>query len=159
MASGTDPMAEHVWSVLCDRLIIDRDSNNVSLDVLEQMNLEGGPPINLGEAAIVPYRMTLASLWTRDDPAVGERIRGRARILDPNHQQRVELIFDVDLTTHRRLRSRCNLNGLPITVSGVYRFVVEAERADDEWEQVASIPLDVVLPTPPVSDPEPKTVN
>ena len=33
-------MINHAWTVICEKSIIDRDTNNVSLDVLEQVNFK-----------------------------------------------------------------------------------------------------------------------
>jgi hypothetical protein len=58
-------MIDHVWTILCSRAVIDRDTNNMSLlEVIEQLTLgDASPPVE-GEG-LAPIQLELVTLWTR----------------------------------------------------------------------------------------------
>ncbi len=124
-------MIDHVWSVLCRRSSIDRETNNISLfDVVEQLQLFEGSEVPSSVAG--PFE--IVSLWTRSaEPTRGEAqisLRGPSgRLLIP------PLLQEIDLREARRLRARQRLSLIPIEGSG----------------EVATIPVDVVLRAGPPS--------
>jgi hypothetical protein len=135
-------VVRHAWSVLCDRAFIDRDTNNVSVDAIEQLNFPL-PEIPKGaRGLLLPYPVELVSLWYRlptDKPA---KQRARLRLEDPQHQGVGLSEMEVDLTTATRHRTRVRMPLVPVTGPGVYYFVVEQERGDG-WKEVARVPLEV----------------
>lgn len=58
-------MIHHAWTVLCARSLIDRDTNNISLDVLEQLNVQIPPPLQGAGGFVLPARLEVVSLWFR----------------------------------------------------------------------------------------------
>ena len=145
-------MAEHVWTVLCQKAPIDRDSNDLSLQsILEEVTLLEKPPeAEEGRVLIMFLPMTLVSLWTRSNVDKAEEDRCRYKMVGPKGQK---LGLDrkkgsetpIDLTKHLRLRVRVQLPGLPYLGPGMYYFKVETPRGKTErWTTVATIPLRVV---------------
>ena len=139
-------MIAHVWSVLCARSIVDRDSNNISLlDVIEQLNLA---IVEL--PAIIPAQFELVTLWTRADndmPAIG---RGRVRYLCPTNELLAQIEHAIDHSDYRRTRQRSGLVGLPISGFGRHSLHVELQVAEDgEWTEVANLPLEVIAQEQP----------
>jgi hypothetical protein len=70
-------LIEHIWTVLCSRVITSRESNNVSLiEVTEQVELEvgvqGAKQSSYQSVIPLPFNLVLASLWSRveDDKPV-----------------------------------------------------------------------------------------
>ena len=56
-------MIHHVWTVLCSRALIDRDSNNISIhNVLEQLNIAAPPQPDLA----LNIHFEILSLWGAD---------------------------------------------------------------------------------------------
>lgn len=134
-------MIMHVWTVLCSRSSIDRETNNVSLfDVLEQITIEDWA----GHPGLVPGQFELVSLWSRyelDRPSRGE---ARLTLRTPGGGTHAEQMQPIDLREYRRLRNRTRLPAIPIDVPGSYRFVIECRQMDqEEWVQVAIVPLEV----------------
>lgn len=140
-------MIRHAWTVLCDKVIIDRDSNNVSLDVVEQLNVS--LPEQPDGAIAIPCRLRLATLWFRDDASDVERSRARVRVLGPdgNELGRFETAIEFAPKT-RRLRSFASLDVLPVSSSGVFEFVTEIY-VKGTWSERARVPLQVHVEVSP----------
>lgn len=135
-------MIDHVWSILCDKVVIDQETNNLSLDVIDQINIPAAE-FPEGGRRLVPIRLSVVSFWYRrqlDHPA---RVNTRIRYVDPDQKEIGTIKLDVDLTNAHRARSIARMGGVPITRAGFYRFIVEVESETKEWKEVASVPLEV----------------
>ena len=141
-------MIRHIWSVLCSRSVIDTTSNNISLlEVVEKITFVG--PGGIGFA---PTQLELVSLWSRSDFAAPERGRGRVTVMS---QAGVTLhpstVFDIDLNTYLRVRSRLQIGGLPVIADArFYEFRIELER-EGVWGEVGSIPLELEISIQPAA--------
>lgn len=134
---------DHVWSVLCLRASIDRETNNVSLfDVVEQIQVLGraGTPGVVG-----PFE--LVSLWRRT-LSLPERGQVRVSIRGPSGHLYVQQVQDIDLREFQRMRARFRITAIPIEGSGTYQISVELQQTDGEaWGKVANIPVEIELVT------------
>ncbi|MEA3344807.1 MAG: hypothetical protein U9Q78_00935 [Chloroflexota bacterium] len=138
-------MIDHVWTVVCSRSVIDRDSNNVCLlNVLEQITVGGKPTAEDVEA--IPIEMEVVSLWARSDLDVPTGGAERLTLVSPSGEVLFSGESEIDLSAHRRFRNRARFRGLPIREEGRYVFRVESQ-ADDEvgWHHAADIPLEVIF--------------
>src|SRR5882724_578285 len=108
-------MADLVWSVLCNRGILDQYTNNVTLvDVVEVLQLQALDEIPEGQRGAVPVQMALVTLWRRSDYSVPEKTAARfvLEIPDDDSPSLVARMV-VDLETHRRSRTFVNVLALP----------------------------------------------
>lgn len=141
-------MIDHVWTVVCSRAVIDRDSNNVSIqNVLEQLTIKGKPE----SGVVVPIPLEAVTLWVRTDPDMPSRGRTRLTFLSPSGEALGEVESEIDLTEFERHRHRVHFQQLPVEESGRHVFRVELQHeGEDEWHQVAAIPLSIhfMLPDP-----------
>ena len=155
-------MIDHVWSVLCAKTLIDKDTNVISIiDVIEQFKLvaagieEISPegtrhrdPSEVDSAPVFPVSVEVVSMWVRRDsgqPASGvTRLRWEARGKEPRP---LGGTMDVDLAgDFERMRTRVRINGLPASESGRYYFVVEFQQSGAaDWVDVAKLPLDITI--------------
>jgi hypothetical protein len=146
-------MINHEWSVLCTNAIVDNDTNNISLfNVIEQVKLD----VNLKDdkewdektGDNFPVNMILV---TRLRKMVDEKklVKGNLKIdlISPDKkplgsfEQDFELIDGVD-----NMRMRVGIEGLKITKSGIYYFVVNLkEESEEKYKKVYSLPLKVNL--------------
>jgi len=155
-------MIDHVWSVLCQRATIDKDSNLISLlNSIEQLEVQAeiveltasGPVPVVGERAsipisVVPIEAEVVSLWARRDVHQSAHGLGRLMWEDPaGKQTALGNGFDIDLTQFERLRTRVRLNGLPVSGWGRYYMVVEYRESEGDvaWRAAARLPLTIVL--------------
>lgn len=141
-----------IWAVLCERSVIDRDTNMVSLiNVLEEMTMAVQPPPEAPDAslpqAVIPVPIELVTLWARSDEKIPERGRYRVRLLLPDDRVPADSEFEVDLTQFLRLRHRSRFPGLPVAGEGTYHFVVEEGAGGGGWATMSEVPLRVVVQT------------
>lgn len=134
-------MIAHAWTALCDRCMVDRDSDNLSLDTLEAISVAKADD---GEPALVPCRLEVVSLWYRRDPDQGGQQRARVCVLSPDKVPLAHLPVDVDLRLTRRLRTRCVIDRLLVQRPGTYFVTVDLLESTPARE-VARVPLEVEL--------------
>ena len=141
-------MARLVRSILCKRVITDRDTNDVSyIDCVEQLAPKKLP-------APLP-RLFLATLWKPDD--TGEAPRLRVVVKGPDGKDVADTEFPpVSIhPEHSSHRININLQGAPVRRYGEHVVRVEVRGEDAKrWRKLAEIPLHIVEPlsddTPPV---------
>jgi hypothetical protein len=140
-------MIDHVWTVLCTQSITDRESNNLTLlNVIEQINVLGPVP------GPIPIQLELVTLWVRSEPDRPTRGRGRVRVVAPGGTQLAENEYEIDLTQFERIRNQGRIQGVPFSGPGRYLFVVSLQQEDEQdWQDVARVPLQIVVQTPPVA--------
>ena len=135
-------MINHAWSVLCNEAFIDKDSNRVSLSILEALTISGEvvEPAP-GTRVLVPTRIVLVSLWYCE--AGGSDFEFRVTTIGPrgetDHHPVKVTAFPADKT---RFRTKVNFPGLLFDGVGTYRYQV-ARAIGDEWKTEAEIPLHV----------------
>jgi hypothetical protein len=137
-------MIEHIWSILCSRAVIDSETNNVSIqDVIEQITVNAEP----AENGFLPIPFELITLWDREE--INEATKGIERVtfITPSSKSTVISEVEIDLTKVERHRQRVRFPGLPINEAGKYYFKVEVKNGNNEWKQVAAIPLKVLFQT------------
>jgi hypothetical protein len=133
----------HIWSVLCTKAVIDRDSNNITLfEVIEQFTVKLPETPPEGGEGVIPAIFELVTLWARDyddQPEVGQ---ARVVLVRPNGliDDKGARPYEADLTAHRRTRQRMKYAGLLVREAGRHVFRVEL-RHGDAWREVAAVPL------------------
>lgn len=135
---------KHAWTVVCSKTIIDSDSNNISLDVAEQLSIQG-VDAHEGKQIVIPgFSLTIASLWYRDNPTKGEKGNARIRYLGPSNVKLSELSLNIDLEKASRMRTRISFTTPRFNGPGWYFFVVE-EKNGNKWVEVARIPYELAI--------------
>ena len=134
---------EHVWTVVCQLRIDDKQSNNISLiNVLEQVTFisEEGPKG-------IPIPINVVTMWRRSQLDQPEQATARLSLIAPNEESLFVQEHNLDLTEYQRLRNTGHFDGLPFSGTGTYRFVMELQE-NGEWHKVASVPVEVIEKTP-----------
>jgi hypothetical protein len=140
-------MIEHVWTVVCSRAVVDRFSNNVSIqNVIEQFSVRAEPK----PGALIPVPFEVMTLWARSDFSVPASGTERLTLYSPSGVKIGERVSSLDLTGNvRRYRTRTTFDGLPAGEPGRYVFQVELQEENkDEWYGVATVPLEVIFEQP-----------
>lgn len=135
----------HVWTVVCEKTVVDRQTNNVSMDVLEQLNLSAASLQQQEEGNLVAHPIVVASYWYRANVDTAARGNARVSVRDPHDKELGAVDIDVDLTKLVRLRTFCRMGGLPVSGPGYYFFVTEMQNGEGQWEEVARVPLQIVV--------------
>lgn len=146
---GVERVARHIWTVLCSRAIIDRETNKISLfDAFDEILVEPGEAPPEGEKRIVfRFEGTLASLWMRSVRDVAEVVQIRIRMFSPQNEVIAEHEAELELTSPV-LRSVLRLEALPFVGFGEYNFVLETkDREKARYKELARVPY-VLRPRP-----------
>lgn len=130
----------HIWSVLCQQSITDRDTNHISLiNVLEGIGI-----ISKGDVNRVPLRVVMVTFWARSESERGELAKTRIVIVTPENNSIETDVVEIDLREYKRMRFNYALEQIPYTVDGTYEFTAQVfEEKSEQWETVASVPLDI----------------
>jgi hypothetical protein len=132
-------MAIHIWTAICTDASVDNASNKLSMfNLVEEITL-----LELPEEwpVAIPIEFEIVTYWVRSDQSQPEKAESRLVFEGIEEQQ----IFDhqsIDLTTYERLRHRNRLSGMPVEGLGRVWFVTQLKKEDD-WEEVARVPIDV----------------
>lgn len=148
-------MAEHVWSILCDRSVIDKSSNQVSLlNVVESLNLfvdqeeldklrQLDPSSD--EAPSFRRRMHFVTWWVRSDLDAPETVPIRIVVISPGSTRSGTAPATVGLSEKSSYRIQIVIDGLKFLDQGRYWFAVEQKVGAEEWCEVARVPLTVAV--------------
>lgn len=130
-------MSRHLWSVLCQSVITDRETNSVSyINSIEEIT-----------AVQLPVRLPLVfvgTLWQKDDK--GSDLEVRVRILAPDGRDIRETTFGPQPFRQLRWRLNFGFEGAQLEGVGEYSFVIEHKIAK-EWSEATRLPLAVKLQT------------
>ncbi len=135
-------MAEHLWTVLCSKAVIDQDTNNVSLiEIVEELTLS---PLAGDKMVTLPVSFELVTLVKRSEPDQPESLMGQVSLLTPKGNKQLSAQFEINLSEKPRLRTRMRMSALPLEGPGVYHFLIEfLDKATDKWSEAYRLPLDV----------------
>jgi len=139
-------MIEHGWTIFCERTIVDRETNLVSLlNILDQLRMEG-PPLPKGENAVLPVNFEIVTLWQRQDKAKPERGVMKMSV----HDSDGKLVgkpheLDLDLSGNPRFRTTVKVNGLACTGPGDYQVRIEfREDGVADWRLATTAILQIL---------------
>lgn len=161
-------MANHGWSVLCVRTIVDRETNQVSLIDAADIFYVDAPDLEEtlaetkragNEGLAVPAKLAIATWWYRSDNEVPEKTIARLRKINPLGADVSVHEFPVDLLEQTGHRTFFKIPQFALSEFGRYFFVIEErtspEGEEAQWREVARLPLDVKLGQKPTSSTEP----
>lgn len=162
-------MARHVWSILCKRVLVDKDSgeNLSAIDLVDYVYVHRlAPTDDLTKLTAVKFDLQLVSTWFRSRLDQPERARARLSMNYPDGARASSSEpFILELDTAVRMRTFVKVGLLPFDGPGVYEFIVELQTPDGGgWTEVAHLPIAVGIegaPTPvwdqtptPATEPE-----
>lgn len=129
-------MIVHIWSVLCERISIDRDTNLVSyLTCIEEITVARLP-------FICPL-LAFGSLWQTNRPSK-DVLKFRLLLISPEGSEKVLIESEDYVFEKERHRTNIILNGIPFEHPGTYLFRIQKKQAK-EWEMMAEIPMKIIL--------------
>ena len=141
-------MTKHIWSVLCKKTIIDTDTNNISLiDVFEQLQAKVNLPQNKNIKLSIPLEYEVVNFWYKENTDKKEEVDVEITLIDPNNKSLKSFINTITIPDNKkRVRTRLKITGLPITISGIYRFIVKIkEKNTKNYKQVAELPIEIKI--------------
>ena len=142
-----------LWAILCENVIINQQTNNVSLiEVVDQITVPAPPPGNVvkpDEKIGTFLNMRLVVLWARSDRDVPESGQARIRIIAPDGKEAQTTEHHVDLSEVPRSSAIGSIVGFPfpLTDEGEHLFRVEKRTPDSSWSKEFELPLWVEIQT------------
>ena len=144
---------ENVWSILCEKSVIDSESNNISFtNILEEIQVTPKEGTKLSEGfdsseKSIPMAFELVTMWKRvGEGDVKELIR--VELVDPNGKSIAFGEHTIEMAKSlKRLRFRIRFNGLKVTIPGDYRFVVKIKQGNT-YKEVGFADLEIKIALP-----------
>lgn len=128
-------MFEHIWSVLCERISIDQDTNLASY-------LTAVEVINAKQLPIAVHNLSLGTRWHKDEES--EAILWiRLSLISPDGKEK-KLVEGEQHATSRNHRVNFILNGIVFEKIGRYALRLQVKE-EEAWSTVHEIPLEITL--------------
>lgn len=157
-------MAEHLWTILCEKTLIDPDSGIITLvDVAEQFNItyedeaieeKLATAKSLGQKGVyVPVHLQLISAWWRTETEHSSTVR--FSLVNPNAERVYEQDATIDWNVGIYLqRFTLRIDKLPISMLGLHWFVIEQRKEGkgkkaSRWTVEGRVPLLISKPMEP----------
>jgi hypothetical protein len=141
-------MAKLDWIILCERAMIEAQTNIVSITGIVENVVIGVPPSDMipsdGKLLAVPFKFYIVAQWTRSKLAVAEAAPGRFLFKGPDKKQHGHMDFIVDLTNTPRARVISLSMGFPMAGAGDYTCVVQMKRGK-AWHTAGSASFTVIF--------------
>ena len=149
-------MAEHAYSVLCEKLLRDENSSVASfIAILEKIKIPGSLEdleSVLEGAAGIRFPMRLVTWLVRSDYSSPEIVDLRVGWLCPDGEYVNMAENPISLENNTSLRVQAILPGVPWHGWGLYWLLVEKRDAGGEWSTGTRLPLELVREEPDESD-------
>lgn len=141
-------MAVHIWSVLCSRVVIEKETNQASLvGTIEGLTVELAQPLPQagGVPLFVPFGMDLVSLWERSAQDKEEMATFRCKLTAPNGDVLADVKESIDLSAAgTRSRTIMRVGSFPLTGEGTFHFTISLKKGKG-WVRVARLPLEITI--------------
>ena len=145
---------KHVWSVLCQKSVIDNDTNLISLiDCLEEGSFTIGMQKTKSTQVVAPINFQLVGFWLIESDK--EKLLDlKIDLIDPTNKKIGDFSGTFDIKQgFKRFRTRINVNSMPITEGGRYIFkIMYRTKTSDSFSKVSELPFDIKInykmPTP-----------
>lgn len=131
---------KHLWSIICNRLIIDEQTNNATIiDILEEIKIKKEFLQNKKE---LPFFFNFVSLWFVEDKDECEKETNVIiEFYDPNNNKLNDFNFSFALPQRKkRIRTNVKFDRFLLNGSGTYRIKVKQDNTE-----VAEIPLEIII--------------
>jgi len=140
-------MIDHVFSVVCNNLSIDKDTNTVSIfNVMESVIAftETIDPI------ILPLSFEILSYWVSRDENTPCKGKMQAHYCDPDNVCIKLAELDINISEGLFHRTIIKSSGLQVKGPGRYKLQIRLQQEGSEsWETVATLPIIVRYELPP----------
>lgn len=135
-------MPKLLWSLCCEKPIIDSKTNSLSLiGILEQINVPRVP-------IVVAMMLSVVSLWQKDDAykKKEETFKHRIKIELPLGTTVISPIEYQTIIPNDKVRIRTlnGIAGIPVNKEGILYFIIEL-CSDDKWQEKQKIPVEIKI--------------
>jgi hypothetical protein len=142
-------MAKLKWAIICERAIIEKETNNLSLiSLIEEVRLTSEPPQTTaqGKTMLVPHKFVVVQFWMRSDPDKPEIAETRSRLIAPDGKAYGTALQRIDLERFNQIRVATNSPGFPWFGHGDYTIEFQVKLERGKWRTVGREKFRVVGP-------------
>lgn len=131
----------HIWSVVCQQAIEDKNSNNFSLiETLSQLSFKGNIP---PERPIhLPFSYCIVSMWRRKDDQDRCDYPVRLRVIAPGKVELISAELTAKLREHDSFKTNFRLEAFQYEENGIYEFEISYHQGE-KWIVATNVPLKV----------------
>lgn len=135
-------MIRNVWTVLCERAISNKQTNNPTLvEGLETLTFMMRPSVE-SKAIRIDFRYMLATYWFNDDSTNARKGIFKVSAVTALRRTHELIQVSLDLEPRQFNKSFINLQTFPIDGQGLYYVEVHLKEEDMvKWKRVATTPL------------------
>jgi hypothetical protein len=139
-------MIRHIWTVYCERVIIDKRTNNLSLLTLEQIRFAPVQSTQPEEKIVLPVRGTLVSLWYKDISDKNVSLTYRIRVTDTEGSEIGNKENTITFNEYHRMRTFSDIPYILLKAdrAGYVNFLVDMKKKS-KWVNVANVPLQIII--------------
>jgi hypothetical protein len=154
MKSTSNKVINLEWAVLCSSALLDKDTNNLSLiNVIEGLKFEGirskeSGVFNHEDGEAIPINLVFVARFRKLlKPEENISAVIEIEILDPKSKKMGGFSYEMNMNSGvKNFRLRTGINGLKVTTSGMYEFVVRAKtKHETKYKKLGTVPLDLEL--------------
>ncbi len=146
-------MPKLVLFVACEKLILDAQSSNPSIiALLDNINVAMPEGLSVPPTANSPIRWDILALWLREPGDEGQVYEQRTYLIQPNGELTVDGTAKFEMLGQRQ-NVIANVTGFPVGRAGDATLVLLLRKADadEEWEEMARYPMQIVHQSQPVT--------
>lgn len=143
-------MFKHVWSVICQSSLVDKQNNSISLlGCIENIEIVVDKSKNVGNKIVFPIQFDIINYWTIDDSTKKNSFTMRIEMIKPNGEsafQKEQNIFTE--IGWSRVRNIAKFSGLELGINDNGRYVFkisQKENRKDDFVVIASLPVDIKI--------------
>lgn len=149
-------MAKVLWSILCEKAVIDQISKTVSLHSLLE-KVEISPDIrNIIEEGTktpaIPIRFDLVTLFSRSNIEQPETAIVRLAVKKPNTKKKAHQEETIDLVSAGKGRLIIGFPAITYTGEGDYIFYIEQKHTDKsdniKWKKMSETSIELAITNP-----------
>lgn len=139
---------KHIWSVVCEKSIINQDDNNISIiNVLEEINStitsKDQDPLK-SQKINLPFDFEVINYWIKN---VNKEVEFEIKtaIFDPTNNELSSVVNKTVFPSDKnKLRSRLKIHGLSVTKNGEYEIKISFKtKSDKDFKLIAELPFQV----------------
>lgn len=145
-------MIKHIWSVLTSKSVVDSTSNNLSLiDILEKVSIDIAPVTEkqaLPKDGVIniPLQYQMVNFLVKSEGSKIEKGNIKLDLINPGGKSQTILNKEFEIPKNvQRMRIINNIQGIGVTISGIYIFRASMSQEGSKYKVLAEVPLEIEL--------------
>lgn len=144
---------KHIWSVLCSKCIIDKNTNNLSLiEIIEEMKfatvIEKSGKGSVDVKLVSQMPIDWVTLWVRTNIEEPEKTKMKDIVISPSGKTILEKEYEIDLQSYKRMRATRKVLLPPTNENGIFLFLTQVnDEKNKVWSTVGDIPIFITIET------------